>query len=126
MILNFGHTFAHDIEAKNEYSKKINHGEAVLTGMVIAIKLSLYKKTITNEIYLKIINIYKNNKIPYSLAKFNNKKYLNEIINFMKVDKKNNDKKINLILLKNIGKTTMPGKYKMSAEELKKILPKII
>jgi 3-dehydroquinate synthase/shikimate kinase/3-dehydroquinate synthase len=126
MILNFGHTFAHAIEAKNEYSKKINHGEAVLAGMIIATKLSLYKKTITNEVYLKIMNIYKQNKIPFSLTKFNNKKYLNEIINFMKVDKKNNDKKINLILLKKIGKTTIPGKYKMSAEELKKIVPKII
>ena len=44
----------------------------------------------------------------------------------MKVDKKNNDKKINFILLKEIGKTTIPGKYKMSVEELKKIVPQII
>ena len=29
MILNFGHTFAHAIEVKNNYSKKITHGEAV-------------------------------------------------------------------------------------------------
>ena len=32
MILNFGHTFAHAIEVKNNYSKKITHGEAVLSG----------------------------------------------------------------------------------------------
>ena len=31
MKLNFGHTFAHAIEAKNNYSKNITHGEAVLT-----------------------------------------------------------------------------------------------
>ena len=31
MILNFGHTFAHAIEIKNNYTKKISHGEAVLT-----------------------------------------------------------------------------------------------
>ena len=30
MILNFGHTFAHAIEVKNNYSKNITHGEAVL------------------------------------------------------------------------------------------------
>ena len=41
MILNFGHTFAHAIEVKNNYSKKITHGEAVLSGMILASKLSL-------------------------------------------------------------------------------------
>ena len=33
MILNFGHTFAHAIEVKNNYSKNVLHGEAVLSGM---------------------------------------------------------------------------------------------
>ena len=41
MILNFGHTFAHGIEAANKYSGKINHGEAVLIGMILATRLSL-------------------------------------------------------------------------------------
>jgi len=44
MLLNFGHTFAHAIEVKNNYSKKISHGEAVLAGMILAIKLSIIKK----------------------------------------------------------------------------------
>ena len=44
MILNFGHTFAHAIEVKNNYSKKITHGEAVLSGMILATKLSVIKK----------------------------------------------------------------------------------
>ena len=43
MILNFGHTFAHAIEAKNKFSKKITHGEAVLSGMILASRLSLIK-----------------------------------------------------------------------------------
>ena len=41
MILNFGHTFAHAIEVKNNYSKKITHGEAVLSGMILASRISL-------------------------------------------------------------------------------------
>ena len=41
MILNFGHTFAHAIETKNNYSKKSTHGEAVLSGMILAIKISV-------------------------------------------------------------------------------------
>ena len=33
-------------------------------------------------------------------------------------DKKNDDEKINLILLKRIGKTTIPGKIKMSVDQI--------
>ena len=44
MTLNFGHTFAHAIEAKNRYSKKINHGEAVLSGMILETKVISCKK----------------------------------------------------------------------------------
>ena len=44
MILNFGQTFAHGIETANYFSKKINHGEAVLAGMIIASNLSFSKK----------------------------------------------------------------------------------
>jgi len=32
-ILNFGHTFAHAYEATLNYSKKLNHGEAVILGI---------------------------------------------------------------------------------------------
>ena len=41
-------------------------------------------------------------------------------------DKKNNDNKINLILLKQIGQTTLPNAYKISAKDLKKVFEKII
>jgi 3-dehydroquinate synthase len=44
MILNFGHTFAHGFEGANNFSKKINHGEAVLLGMIMACQLSYKKK----------------------------------------------------------------------------------
>ena len=43
-ILNFGHTFAHAYEASLGYSKKLNHGEAVIFGMKTALKFSLKKK----------------------------------------------------------------------------------
>ena len=44
----------------------------------------------------------------------------------MSGDKKNDDKKVNLILMKKIGKTTSPGSFKMTPKELKKIINKII
>ena len=43
----------------------------------------------------------------------------------MKKDKKNKDSKISLILLKHIGKTTKPGKIKMSPQQVKLALKKI-
>ena len=44
MILNFGHTFAHGFEGAKNFSKKLNHGEAVLLGMITASQLSYEKK----------------------------------------------------------------------------------
>ena len=40
----------------------------------------------------------------------------------MKKDKKNINEKINLILLKKIGKTTKPNSFSISSNEVKKIL----
>ena len=39
-----GHTFAHGFEAAKKFTKKLNHGEAVLLGMMIASELSYMKK----------------------------------------------------------------------------------
>ena len=39
-LLNFGHTFAHAIEAEQGYAQGLNHGEAVAVGMVLAARLS--------------------------------------------------------------------------------------
>jgi 3-dehydroquinate synthase len=125
MILNFGHTFAHAIEVQNKYSKNINHGEAVLLGMLMATKLS-YLKGVCSLKTLKIQNIYKKNNLKYSLDKFFKTKEYNSIVDHMSNDKKNNDDKINLILLKNIGQTTLPNAYKIKKNELKKIFKKII
>ena len=126
MVLNFGHTFAHAIEAKNKFSKKINHGEAVLMGMILAAKLSYLKKITTKKNLIELITIYKNNNLNYKIDNFFKKKDYDSIVNYMVNDKKNNDKNINLILLKNIGKTTKPGQFKMTLNEMKKVFPKII
>ena len=59
MILNFGHTFAHAIEVKNNYSKNITHGEAVLAGMILATKLFLIKKVCNKKKLNDFLEIYK-------------------------------------------------------------------
>ena len=99
-ILNFGHTFAHAFEATLKYSKKLNHGEAVLLGIISASKFSLKN----NLLSLKEFNLIQNHlikfKLPVKLKNFFSIKYLKNIISFMKIDKKNNNQKINLVLLK--------------------------
>tara|TARA_B110000971_G_scaffold11718_1_gene11072 strand:+ start:6232 stop:7341 length:1110 start_codon:yes stop_codon:yes gene_type:complete len=126
MILNFGHTFAHAIEVQNNYSRKINHGEAVIMGMMMAAKLSYIKKICTLQTLIDLKNIYESNNLKYDIKKFFKNSEYNKIVEHMSNDKKNNDKKINLILLKRIGQTTLPNSYKISKQEMKKIFNKII
>ncbi len=126
MKLNFGHTFAHAIEASTNYSKKINHGEAVLIGMFIAIKFSYLQKICSENTLKRVIDIYHKNKIIYDIKKIFGGKNIFKILNYMKNDKKNIDNKINLILLKKIGSTTEPGRHKFDLIKTKKLLNKII
>ena len=46
-------------------------------------------------------------------------KDIKKLIPYLKNDKKNDDEKINFILLNKIGKTTQPNKHKISVKELK-------
>ena len=126
MILNFGHTFAHAIEAQNNYSKRINHGEAVIMGMMMATKLSYIKKICSLDTLNQLKNIYKTNNLKYDIKKIFKKNEYNKIAKYMSADKKNNDKNINLILLRKIGLTTQPNMCKISSIELKKKFNKII
>ncbi|MBA1339065.1 MAG: 3-dehydroquinate synthase/shikimate kinase / 3-dehydroquinate synthase [Pelagibacterales bacterium] len=120
MVLNFGHTFGHAIEVKNNYSKNITHGEAVLAGMIFAAKLSVIKKVCTIKTLNDLLEIYKMNNLSYTFKKYLNSREINALISYLKNDKKNNDKKINFILLKKIGRTALPNKHKISIKELKK------
>ena len=103
-VLNLGHTFAHAYEAETRYSKKLNHGEAVILGINSAAKFSLSIKLLTREKYLKIISHINDLNLSSSIKNFFRKKSISSILKFMKTDKKNNSNKINLILLKDIGK----------------------
>ncbi len=120
MTLNFGHTIAHAIETKNNYSKRITHGEAVLAGIILETKLSIIKKVCRLETLRKIQEIYNKNNLDFAYKKFSKLKTLTDLIPFIKNDKKNDDKKINFMLLKKIGRTTKPNSQKISIFQLKK------
>jgi|TARA_B100000787_G_scaffold147126_1_gene117976 3-dehydroquinate synthase len=111
-ILNFGHTFAHAYEASLGYSKKLNHGEAVILGMKTALKFSLQNNIIKKNEYNSIINHISNSNLPSSINKFFKTKDLNKILTFMLKDKKNNSDKISLVLLRKIGSPLINMEYK--------------
>ena len=102
-ILNFGHTFAHAYEATLGYSKKLNHGEAVIMGIKTAAKFSLLNKILNIKEFKLIENHLNNLNLPRDISKKFSSNNLNKILSFMKKDKKNNSKKINLVLIKKIG-----------------------
>ena len=102
-ILNFGHTFAHAYEAALGYSKKLNHGEAVLLGIISALRFSYKNKFLKKGDFNSITKHYLKSNLPSNLKNYFSIKDLNKILSFMLKDKKNNSEKINLILLKKIG-----------------------
>ena len=110
-ILNFGHSFAHAYEATLGYSKKLNHGEAVILGMKSALKFSLENNILKKKEYDLIINHITKTNLPSSINKFFKIKDLNKIISFMLKDKKNNTDKISLVLLKKIGSPLINKEY---------------
>ena len=119
-ILNFGHTFAHAYEASLGFSKKLNHGEAVILGLKTALSFSLREKLIKKIEYNSIINHIYDSNLPSNLNKFFRLKDVNKILNFMLKDKKNDSNKISLVLLKKIGSPLINQTY--SKENIRSFL----
>ena len=110
-VLNFGHTFAHAYEASLNYSRKLNHGEAVILGMNTALKFCVENKLIKKMDYDSIMYHININKLPSSLKKFFKMNDAFKILSFMMSDKKNKSDKINLVLLKKIGTPVINKEY---------------
>ena len=122
MILNFGHTFGHGFEKAKNFSKKLNHGEAVLLGMMIACELSNKKKLLSFKELSLIKKHYLDLNLSKNITQIFKKHEIKKIIYFMKKDKKNDNEKINLILLKKIGVANNSKNIKLTSNQIKKIL----
>jgi len=103
-FLNFGHTLAHSIEAEVGYGK-ITHGEAVIIGIVFALKLS-ERYFNTKLDYSKTIKYMKRLKYDLSVPKECSH---SQLLKRMKLDKKATDKQIRYVLLEEIGKPKLVG-----------------
>ncbi|MCF6408228.1 3-dehydroquinate synthase [Pseudalkalibacillus salsuginis] len=100
--LNLGHTLGHAIEAESRY-QSISHGEAVMIGMLYAIKLSeasMKRKIVTKRFYQWI------EQLGYAFWHPTlNKSGL--LLERMKQDKKNSRQQIHMVLLKECGEATL-------------------
>ena len=121
--LNYGHTFAHAFESTLGYTKRLNHGEAVLLGILTASKFS-NKENLLPKNELKLIENHLGELKYNNLNFYFKKNSVNKIVNFMMKDKKNNSKYINLILLKRIAKPVLNNRYPQI--KVKKFLSSLI
>lgn len=96
-ILNFGHTIGHALELKFGFNK-LKHGEAVAYGMLSASYVSHKLKKIDKNQYKLLNDTIRSLPLP-KLKKLDS----NEILTFIKRDKKYIKGKLNYITLKKIG-----------------------
>ena len=119
-ILNLGHTFAHAYESVLNFSKKLNHGEAVIYGIRNAVNFS-YKNNFLAKKKFELINKHLDKiNLPLKYDKLFKKKDIKKIIFFMKSDKKNNSKNINLIIINDFGK--IKTNFQISDNKIKSFL----
>lgn len=111
-FLNFGHTLGHAIEAECGYGV-ISHGEAVIIGMIFALKLS---KRMTGLVFNEseftswLVKLGYQVTIPDGLSP-------EHLLNRMKQDKKSVAQKVRFVLLDKVGKARL---YEISDDVLLK------
>ena len=99
MILNFGHTLGHAIEALTGYSKFI-HGEAVAIGMVYAAKLSQQLGKCQGAVSSRLSKLVNKFGLPSQWPNLDSP----AVIECLYHDKKTMNHKIKFILIKDIGR----------------------
>ena len=105
-ILNLGHTFGHAIENCLGYGEWL-HGEAVGCGMVLAAKMSLAQGWLSESEFDRVKDIIFRANLPIEKPNIDYESF----IGAMKLDKKNKDKEIYLVLQQGIGKAIVTNKY---------------
>lgn len=115
-VLNFGHTFGHALETATSFSD-MRHGEAVAVGMVLAVRVSEEIGLAPPGLARRVRALLESLGLPVTLPPGLNTESLLEI---MRLDKKNRDERLHLVLLEDIGQARLVSD--VPAATLRKIL----
>lgn len=106
-LLNLGHTFGHAIETGLGYGTYL-HGEAIAVGMLMAADMSRRLGWLQDDQVARIRQILLVAKLPVTVSPILPP---SRFIDLMSVDKKVQDGKIRLILLRDIGQAVIEQDY---------------
>ncbi|WP_016914850.1 3-dehydroquinate synthase [Vreelandella stevensii] len=98
-LLNLGHTFGHAIEAHQGYGNWL-HGEAVGAGMAMAATLSCQLGWITEDALARTRSVIESAGLPLAAPRDMS---ADDFLVRMRLDKKNVDARLRLVLLKALG-----------------------
>ena len=105
MILNFGHTIGHAIEAATHY-RKLLHGEAVAWGSIAALHVSLNRSRISHENFARMANlILRYGPIPPFKIASTPKAAAAKLVALTSADKKSRSGRRAFVLTTGIGST---------------------
>jgi len=102
-VLNFGHTFAHAIEAATNYDGSWLHGEAVAAGMVLAAELSVCAAGLPPAESLRLRALVGRSGLPARAPALDTGRY----VSLMARDKKVEGGKLRFVLLEALGRGTL-------------------
>ncbi|MFO0388600.1 MAG: 3-dehydroquinate synthase [Alphaproteobacteria bacterium] len=113
-LLNFGHTFAHALEAETGMGDALLHGEAVAIGMVLALRASVMMKLCPQADYDRVLAHYQKTGLPHRLPA-SHAWDAAKIMHHFSHDKKANAGKPTFILTHGIGSTFIEQSPNMEA-----------
>ena len=119
IILNYGHTIAHGLEAASKYEHFL-HGEAVAIGMMGAAKLSRRLGLLSQNAVERQKALLQRFHLPIDCSGVD----LADVLAAMELDKKVRSKAIQWVLLKDIGKVVI--RSDVSAKEVSKVLQEVV
>jgi len=97
-LLNYGHCFGHALESASDF--EICHGEAVLVGMGFANLLSLKRGVMKKEKHAEFEEIFRKHYPRFNISNI----CVEDIIYYLKHDKKRVGRDLTMILSKDIGR----------------------
>lgn len=99
-LLNLGHTFGHAIEAHQGYGNWL-HGEAVGAGMMMATQLSADRGWLAQADVTRVTRVLESADLPITAPQ---NMSTADFLERMRLDKKNLDTRLRLILLESLGR----------------------